>query len=85
MLEENKVSSRKKFLGWSAALLTTFTALKIFNRQDKKQGPSNSGGGVKMLTQDGRLVEVDSGKIYCGKQKKVTDEQLKTWVHKRNA
>ena len=27
-----------------------------------------------MLTQDGKLVEVDADKLYCGKRKKITDE-----------
>jgi hypothetical protein len=36
-----------------------------------------------MLTQDGKLVEVDVEKLYCGKRKKISDEQLKTWVNKK--
>jgi hypothetical protein len=38
---------------------------------------------VKMLTQDGILVEVDAEKLYCGKKKKITDDQLKNWVTKK--
>ena len=38
---------------------------------------------VKMLTQDGKLVEVDADKLFCGKRKKISDEQLKNWVNKK--
>ena len=46
---------------------------------DKKKEKKNT---VKMLTQDGKLVEVDADKLYCGKRKKISDEQLKNWVSK---
>ena len=34
-----------------------------------------------MLTQDGKLVEVDEDKLMV-RRKKITDEELKTWVKK---
>ncbi|HEY6503813.1 MAG TPA: hypothetical protein VIZ28_07565 [Chitinophagaceae bacterium] len=76
-MEQPKTSNRKKFLLWGAAILSTLTVLKFIpgNKQEKK--PTR-----KMLTQDGKLVEVDADKLYCGKRKKITDEQLKTWVNK---
>ncbi len=82
MQTEIKPSSRKKFLIWTAAVLATVTASKIFGGSKKAAGPPSR--TVKMLTQDGRLVEVDAGKIYCGKRKKISDEQLKTWVNKKS-
>ena len=84
MQQPDKITSRKKFLGWGAAVITSLTALKLFT--DSKKSNSTQYGKetktVKMLTQDGRLVEVDVEKLYCGKRKKISDEQLKTWVNK---
>lgn len=80
MEQPDKISSRKKFLVWSAAVLTSLTAVKIFIGP-KKASPAKS-ATVKMLGQDGKLVEVDVDKLYCGKRKKITDEQLKKWVKK---
>ena len=38
-----------------------------------------------MLTQDGKLVEVDAEKIYGSKRRKVSDDQLKNWVNKKQS
>ena len=85
MQQPDKTSSRKKFLLWGTAALTSLTALKLFAgtkkaalSQDEKKTAT-----VKMLTQDGKLVEVDAEKLYCGKRKKISDDQLKTWVNKK--
>ena len=46
-------------------------------------------GTVKMLTQDGKLVEVDTKKLQeiekllCVKSKKVSNDQLQNWVYKK--
>lgn len=80
MQQPDKISSRKKFLVWGAAVFTSLTGFKIFTGS-KKASPVKS-ATVKMLGQDGKLVEVDVDKIYCGKRKKITDEQLKKWVKK---
>ena len=45
--------------------------------------PASTKNTVKMLSQDGTLIEVDASKIGCGKRKKITDEQLKNWVAKK--
>ena len=77
MEQSKRPGSRKKFLLWSAAILSAVTVLKFIpgNKEKKKNT-------VKMLTQDGKLVEVDADKLYCGSRKKITDEQLKNWVNK---
>jgi hypothetical protein len=80
MEQKQNPSSRKKFIVWGAAVLTSLTALKIFSGS-KNASPEKS-ATVKMLTQDGKLVEVDVDKIYCGKRKKISDDQLKKWVKK---
>ena len=78
MEQLQKTPTRKKFLLWGAAILSSLTVLKFIpgNKQKKKET-------IKMLTQDGKLVEVDADKIYCGKRKKISDDQLKSWVKKQ--
>lgn len=73
-----KVSSRKKFLLWGATL---FSAVTIFKFIPKKENPKNP--TVKMLGQDGKLVEVDTEKLIHGRVNKINDEQLKNWVTKK--
>lgn len=70
--------TRKKFLLWGAAVLSSLTVLKFIsgNKEKKKET-------VKMLTQDGKLVEVDISKRINGRREKINDEQLKTWVSKK--
>ena len=77
MENENKKQSRKKFIGLgisSAALLATFRFLN-FKKKDKEPGT------VKMLTQDGKLVEVAIAAL-PSKKKKITNKEMQTWVKK---
>lgn len=85
MQQKQNTSSRKKFIVWGAAVLTSLTALRIFAGSKKTSipGENNEGQTVKMLTRDGMLVEVDTKNLFCGKRKKISDEQLKTWVNKK--
>ncbi|QEC69862.1 hypothetical protein FRZ67_22120 [Panacibacter ginsenosidivorans] len=80
MKEENKTSSRKKFMLGAIAIFTSLTALKFWLPKDNKKGTEKK-DTVKMLTQDGRLVEIDKA-LLTSKNKKITDEELKTWVKK---
>jgi len=78
MEQSPKTSSRKKFLLWGVSVLSSFTLLKFISggKQEKTRT-------VKMLTQDGKLVEVDKELLASG-GKKITDEQLKGWVNKKS-
>jgi hypothetical protein len=80
MKEENKTSSRKKFVLGGIALLTSLTALKFWFPKNKTVSAAKK-NTVKMLAQDGRLVEIDKA-LLNSKSKKITDEELKTWVKK---
>lgn len=40
---------------------------------------------IRMLTQDGRLVEIDASKINMEGRKKISDDQLKKWVSKKES
>jgi len=72
-IEEKKVS-RRKLIGW-LGVLSMFTmagaAFKGWNTKKPKT--------VKMLTQDGTLVEVDASLLAANK-KKVSDHELRNWV-----
>lgn len=81
MRQLNNTSSRKKFLVWGATVFASMTAFKFFS--SKKTKESNKPQTIKMLAQDGTLVEVDADKLSCGKKKKVSAEQLKNWVIKK--
>ena len=77
MEQSQKTSTRKQFLLWGASVLSSLTLLK-FTRGSKEK----KAGTVKMLGQDGKLVEVDMEKLSGSKRTKITDEQLKNWVNK---
>ncbi len=79
MKEENKTSTRKKFVLGGIAILTSLSAFKFWLPKAKKEDEKKD--TVKMLTQDGRLVEIDKA-LLTSNSKKITDEDLKTWVKK---
>ena len=72
-----KPTSRKKFLWWGTALLAAGTALRWlpFGRNRKPAG----GTTVKMLTQNGTLVEIDS-RLVNSSGKKISNEELQKWI-----
>ncbi|WP_462255240.1 hypothetical protein [Ferruginibacter sp.] len=78
MDQNTKISSRKKFLLWGATLLSAVTVFKFIPEKKKEKNPT-----VKMLGQDGKLVEVDIEKLIHGRVNKINDEQLKNWVTKK--
>jgi hypothetical protein len=82
-MQQSANSTRKKFLLWGAAIFSSVTALKFFTGS-KKPKPVSAGknsGTVKMLTQDGKLVEIDKELLAAG-TKKITDKELQGWVKK---
>jgi hypothetical protein len=76
MENDNKPVSRKKFVFWSVGVLSVFGAARYFFRS----APKKNFTSVKMLSQDGKLVEVDVANLACGKRKKISDDELKKWV-----
>ncbi len=75
MQQSTNSSNRKKFLWWGAAVLASVTAFKFFNKPKVPRKPV-----VKMLTQDGRLVEINKELLSAGK--KISNEELQQWVKK---
>ena len=76
MQHSTKTPSRKKFILWSAAVLSSLTALKFLSGSKKKNRET-----VKMLTQDGKLVEIDKS-LLSASAKKISNEELQNWVKK---
>ena len=73
MEQKPTTSTRRKFFLWGAGIVTSFTALKLI--LPKKKKPST----VKMLSEDGKLVEVDTEKIKKTGIR-VSDKEVITWV-----
>jgi len=71
--------TRKKFLWWGAAALAAVTTFRSFPRKKKEKKET-----VKMLTQDGRLVEIDKS-LVSSTNKKITADELKQWVKNKPA
>ena len=76
----NKPVSRKKFVSWTAAIFSGLAALKFLTHSAPRKGRST----MKMLTQDGRLVEVDVSRL-SSKRKKIKDEDVHRWVQRKSS
>ena len=76
MDQKIKNPSRKKFLLWGASILSSITVLKFVTGGKKKKSET-----VKMLTQDGTLVEVNIAAL-SAKKKKITNAELQNWIEK---
>jgi hypothetical protein len=72
--------SRKKFMIWGLGVLSAFSAAGLLFRS----GSGKKTKTVKMLTQDGKLVEVEVSKL-SSKRKKIKDEQIFTWVKRKSS
>ena len=75
MTTENKNQSRRKFIAWGVASAAVLAAFKFITPSRKK--PTT----VKMLTEDGKLVEIDIASLPSSK-KKITNGELQNWIKK---
>lgn len=73
MTANKQNSTRRKFIEWGIGALATVSAVGLFFSQKKKRKT------VKMLTQDGRLVEVDEA-VIKSTGKKVDNKEIHVWV-----
>lgn len=79
-MEQNKsIGTRKKFLLWGAALLSSITLLKFITGGKKKTESEIE--TVKMLTSDGKLVEINKN-LLTSVSKKISNEELQNWIKK---
>lgn len=81
METNQKGNSRRKFLWGGLGVLSTISALKfIIPKKQKTVIPcAPAATTTKMLTEDGKLVEVDISKIKKTGLK-VSDKEITTWV-----
>jgi hypothetical protein len=71
------VKDRRKVLYWIAGALSAMTVFKFFQRKEKAQPKM-----VKMLTEDGQLVEVDMNYL-TGAKTKIKPDEIHTWVKRK--
>jgi len=75
MEQKPNTSSRRKFVFWGLGIASSLTALRLILPKKKKNTT------VKMLSEDGKLVEVNVNQI----QKtglKVSDKDIHAWIKK---
>ncbi len=72
---ENK-DTRRKALYWVAGALSVLMFWKYVPKGEKKEET------VKMLTEDGKLVEVDL-KYLKGERKKLKPDEFHSWVKRK--
>ena len=76
---ENKPASRKKFVLWTQGILSALTVVKYFSRSAQRNKTT-----VKMLSQDGKLVEVDYSKL-SQKKIKIKDAEIHKWIKRKSS
>jgi hypothetical protein len=73
---DNNTQSRRRFLWLGAGVagaVAIFPGLKFFTRSSKKKDTA------KMLTRDGRLVEIDASMLKNA-GKKASNKDLQEWI-----
>jgi len=83
MEKDKTMPSRRKFvLGFGVLSVLLAIGLAITRKKTIVScDPEPAKKTIKMLTQDGKLVEIEEDKL-MGQRKKITDEELKSWVKK---
>jgi hypothetical protein len=79
MEQLQKPATRKKFLLWGTVIVSSLTLLKFFSGKKKKDESDKA--TVKMLTQDGKLVEIDK-KFLTSSGNRISNEELQKWIKK---
>ena len=80
--EKIKPSRRKFVVGLGVVSLLSAIGLSIGRKKTIVScDPDSKKKTIKMLTQDGKLVEIEEDKL-MGERKKITDEELKSFVKK---
>ena len=75
MNTEDQNKGRRKFIAWGVASAALFAAVKFMLPGKPKKET------VKMLTEEGKLVEVDIAAL-PSKKKKITNQELQNWIKK---
>ena len=75
--KDNNTNNRRKLLYWGASMLTALVFWRFNKKVEKKIEPVNE--PVKMLAEDGQLVEVDP-RYFSSTSRKIKPEEIHTWV-----
>jgi hypothetical protein len=78
MNSDNKIQSRRRFIAFGAVATLSFALFRFFIPH-KPEKPKTT----KMLTQDGKLVEVELTKLPV-KRKRISDGDIHTWVKRKS-
>lgn len=73
-------TSRKRFVKWGLGIIASLTVFKIAGSAAPKK-PQSELRTIKMLGQDGKLVEVVQSTLPANR-KKISDSELKNWIKK---
>ena len=71
------MKERRKILYWIAGALSAVTLFKFIPKKQKQEPKL-----VKMLTEDGQLVEVDMNHL-SGTKTKIKPDEIHTWVKRK--
>ena len=74
MNNETKLQTRKKFIGAGISAAALLSAFRFFIPKKRKKSSV-----VKMLTQDGTLVEVNVSAL-PRKKKKIKNREMQSWI-----
>jgi hypothetical protein len=77
-MQNGEKLSRGKFMKW-LGISSAFTVFGLTLFTKKKQAPKT----VRMLTEDGKLVEIDESLLSAPKRK-ITNDELRSWVKNKN-
>ena len=76
-MEQEKNLSRKKFLTWGVGLTSLLALPSVLWGKSKKE----NGAPVKLLTADGKLVQVDEKILEAARQKKkASNKEIYDWM-----
>ncbi len=75
MQEVQKTNSRKKFILLGVTALSSLGMMKVFKGLKKKKPET-----VKMLSQDGKLVEIPQTLLNNASARKISDKELQHWI-----
>lgn len=72
--------SRKRFVRWGLGILSSLTVLKFTGLAGSKKQDADV-KTIKMLGEDGKLVEVMQSTLTANR-KKISDKELQNWIKK---
>jgi hypothetical protein len=73
--------SRKRFLAWGVGISSLLAVPAFLKFRGKKK---SKGTTVKMLTQEGKLVEINVDDI-PSKKRKISPSDIHTWINRKTS